>query len=172
MSIPRLAHCGVRAGRNVFIFGGSSESAMSQPVASADMFSLDDEKWTSIAPMNVGRAYFSCVHLDGKIYVMGGLIFMEQTSAEQSGMSIKLTKSMEIYDIKSNTWTEGSPLPRKLASQSAIVDGGFIYLFGGAERQDESRSTVYRYSPKSDEWLEMEGLKLPKAREDFCFLQI
>jgi N-acetylneuraminic acid mutarotase len=79
--------------------------------------------WTALAPLPDARMMASVVYapLNHKIYVLGG-------EKDSTGVVFNTTF---IYDIASNTWTTGAPMPDVRAFMSGGYHNGKIYLAGG-----------------------------------------
>jgi hypothetical protein len=59
------------------------------------------------------------------------------------------------YDTSTNTWTLIAPLPGPREQASAVSDGTFIYILGGADNTGANTTTVYRYNPATDTYTTM-----------------
>ena len=78
--------------------------------------------WTTRAPMpGPARAEAAGAVVNNKIYVMGGVVDMSNTT----------TRRVDIYDPLNNTWSLGDSLPEPLARAGAASWGEIIYIFGG-----------------------------------------
>ena len=62
------------------------------------------------------------VQLDGKIYVVGGVL--GSNSQEQT---------MECYDHETDSWTSLSPPRQKRYTHCAVSLNGYVYVIGGKE---------------------------------------
>ena len=51
------------------------------------------KQWTTLSPMNTPRAWPACAVVDNKIFVMGGFDGANRL------------RSVEVYDIESDTWS-------------------------------------------------------------------
>ncbi|MFL5735038.1 MAG: kelch repeat-containing protein, partial [Chloroflexia bacterium] len=80
--------------------------------------------------------------LNGKFYVMGG----------DDGSTAVLTSNY-IYDIATNTWSTGAPLPQPRTNTYATAYNGKIYLMGGADTiQGHPVDNLYEYDPVANTW--------------------
>jgi len=100
--------------------------------------------WKTLAPVPVGPFHEeSTVAIsDTKIAIIGGIL-------ARGGM----TDYVGIYDIPTNTWTRGAPLPVPINHANAAVVGGKIYVLGGmtgAAWAGDGRSWVY--DPYTNVW--------------------
>ena len=63
---------------------------------------------------------------DGKIYAMAGCV------DDQDLTCTAITNSMEIYDIKTNTWKDGPPMPNaRYRHVSVLAAPGLIWVLFG-----------------------------------------
>ena len=86
---------------------------------------------------------------EGKFYVFGG----------------RRIQPTNIYDPKTNTWTNASPPPMEIHHFQPVIIGDEIWLFGtmtGEFPREVPLKTVYIYHPATDTW--KEGPKIPQAR--------
>ncbi len=77
-------------------------------------------EWSRRAPMLEPNSEFTVAHWAGKLYVLGGY--------PKGRISVK---TVQIYDIASDTWTRGPDLPEVNNHGIAAAYDGVIYLFGG-----------------------------------------
>ena len=106
---------GTSDGTYVYVYGGSNDVA----AYLNDLWRWDPGTgtWTQLANMPTGKSNIQGAYWNGKIYVPGGYIGSHITENA-------------IYDIATNTWTTGAPLPAA-QSGSNVAYNGKIYDFGG-----------------------------------------
>jgi hypothetical protein len=78
-----------------------------------------------------------------------------------------LSNKVDVWDIKSNTWSRIVPLPRGLNHTTASVVVEKIHLVGGGHRKlfNLVNTSVHEvYDPKTDKWLTL--ALMPTARAD------
>jgi N-acetylneuraminic acid mutarotase len=101
-------------------------------------------EWGRKADMIEANSEFAAAELDGKIYVLGGYPKTRIT-----------VSTVQVYDIKSNTWSLGPPLPAPNNHGMAVAVDGVIYLIGGqTDAQRAYVDTVYALDPKVGRWVE------------------
>lgn len=111
-------------------------------------------EWGMKAPLLEANSEFALAKLDGKLYVIGGYPKTRET-----------VRTVQIYDIKSDTWTLGPPLLLPNNHGMAVTVNGKIYAIGG---QTEARGrgsfvkTVYELDPKAGKW--EEKARMPTER--------
>lgn len=107
--------------------------------------------WTTGASMPGASYGLNAVFLDGKVYAISGFA----------------TNRVGIYDIATNSWTTGMPLPDDTGYNlrqyfgTAVVSGK-IYVIGGDTGGTGPRDTNYIYDPVADTW--SSGASLPSPR--------
>ena len=77
-------------------------------------------QWSQKAPLIEANSEFTLASSGGKIYVLGGY--------PAGRVSVK---TVQIYDMATDTWTRGPDLPEVNNHGVAAAHDGVIYLFGG-----------------------------------------
>jgi N-acetylneuraminic acid mutarotase len=95
--------------------------------------------------------------LDGKVYLIGGLI--------RAGVAVK---AVYAYDIAGNSWMQKADLPQPRGAAGVAVYGGKIYVVGGLGYPD--KSDLYVYDPASNTWVAK--APMPTARDHLIFKEI
>lgn len=75
--------------------------------------------WRSLAPLRVARQEVAATVLDGKVWVIGGLV--------ESGA----TPTTEVYNPSTGAWTEGPDVPVPLHHAAAVTYRGEVVVIGG-----------------------------------------
>jgi N-acetylneuraminic acid mutarotase len=102
--------------------------------------------WTALAPIPVPSSMASAVYYPptNKVYVFGG---SDPDAATVNNLN-------QIYDIASNTWSTGTPLPdlRAFMASGYSTDNGKIYLVGGYNTStvDSGQPDTWEYDPVAD----------------------
>ena len=109
--------------------------------------------WETLTPRPEGLELFNAVCYQGKIYQAGG------TPDNRS-----LTKSFYIYDIATDSWSQGADLPTQVGGAAIGAWDGKLYLVGG-ERGVwyTSVNRVDVYDIASGAWTEGGGTAIPVA---------
>ena len=95
----------------LFVFGGCQFGEESYvPLNSVEMYSTDTNKFVLMAPMKFARYKFGCCRVGNLVYVIGGTTEGYTT-----------LKSVEVYDLDTDTWTEGVDLPENLYNLHACA---------------------------------------------------
>ena len=115
------------------------------------------DSWTLLADMPAPVATeHSVVSVAGKIYVAGG----RTSGAPGSGA----VNSLQIYDIPSNTWNFGPPLPIAVSDAAAILQDSQIFVFGGFTSSGAILSTTQVFNIVTNTWTI--AAPMPTARAD------
>eukprot|EP01034_Spumella_vulgaris_P041279 gene41279-51106_t len=117
-SLPTSRHAlfGLAVGTDIYTIGGWIDGSL----CSTDLEKYDTltNVWTKMTPFNVGRRLLGATEHLSKLYVFGG----------NCDDKVWNTSVLEIYDIGSDKWSMGAPLP--VAGQcSAVSVGDYIYVF-------------------------------------------
>jgi N-acetylneuraminic acid mutarotase len=109
-------------------------------------------KWSSGAPMPTAVVGATAGVLEGRIYVVGGLL----------GNSI--VSGTQVYNPATDSWGTGVPLPNPLRDSVAAVVNNVLYVIGGDTNRTGSAVTneVWAYSPKTKRWSSKNSM--PTAR--------
>lgn len=97
----------------------------------------------------IARHECSFAAADNKFYLLGG----------------RGIKPVSIYNIETNTWTEGKEPPIEIHHFQAVHYQGEIYMFGamnGKYPYEKPLENILIYNPQSNEW--KIGSEIPKAR--------
>lgn len=99
------------------------------------------------------RSSFGAIHHQGKVYVAGGHQGAEHTYPPES-----FTGRTDVYDLKTNKWTNIAPRNYKCHGFSLAAYGDYVYAFGGFAYEEstspkwKSLDVVERYDTKTDKW--------------------
>ena len=137
----------------------SQKSIFSDVVERCDLADFPNVTWQKVSSMNYPRGHFCCQisSYNEKIYVIGGINGKE------------ITNIVEIYDIRTDTWSLGEPMPTpRMMAQSAMVYSPFnegITVFGGIVYNNETNSfevcrKVERYNIDADMWETLSDMPL------------
>jgi N-acetylneuraminic acid mutarotase len=96
-----------------------------------------DSLWTQKADIRYSREHASAIHVDGKIYLVGGL---------WDGNRV------EEYTIETDTWQTKSSMPTPRAFMGSGLVDRKIYIMGGAVVNTNLQSVVEMYDPATNKW--------------------
>jgi hypothetical protein len=132
----------VSDGTYIYIFGGG-------PLFLNDLWRWNPatQAWTQLANMPTAKQSIQGAYWNGKIYVPGGF----------DNINAQYLTENAIYDIATNTWSTGAPLPAPQSGQNVAFNGK-IYDFGG---NPGPQNTVTIYNIATDTWTT--GAPMPVA---------
>ena len=105
-------------------------------------------EWDMRADLLVPLSELASAQLNGKIYMMGGYPASRVTA-----------RTVQVYDIASDTWSLGPQLPLPNNHGMAAAVNGKIYLIGGQTQADDPPgtysyvNTVYELDPAVGAWV-------------------
>jgi hypothetical protein len=101
----------------------------------------DQGSWVRLAPAGQARQEVGVAELDGKIYLIGGILAGDTAN------------TVEAYDPKTDRWSFLAPLPEPLHHSTAVGLSGRLYVVGGYNTLSFNPvNSAYRYDPVSNSW--------------------
>ncbi len=148
---PYPSACGVESasavtdGTFIYIINGTT---FCPAIYSTDVYRYDPntDSYTQLASTSVGTWNQSAVYWNGTIYKMGG----NNASGYQT--------ALERYDIVSDTWSLGAPLPEPAGFAASWTENGLIYVAGGIVASGVATDRIYSYDPAIDVWASLPNL--------------
>ena len=107
-------------------------------LSSVEVFDPKNNRWTEIAEMPTPKALHTASVIDGKIYVIGG-------GFRRGNGLFKYLSTVEVYDPKTDRWTQDPDMPTDRSGHRAEVINGNIYIFGGSNDVFRPLTTVEVY---------------------------
>jgi N-acetylneuraminic acid mutarotase len=134
------------AGNAVYVAGGYSVSVGGE-TAAFRRYNVIDNNWTTLANLpDTSTTMPSSVYspINNKVYVFGG---------EVAGTGT-VTAVTRIYDIGSNTWSTGAPMPGVRAFAASGYLNGKIYIVGGYStgQVTSAQTQVWEYDALANTW--------------------
>lgn len=128
------AICGLMLGTLLFV----GVASFAQEEATAVMHNT----WTSgaLMPTPVWAPGGAAV-LKGEIYVVGGI-----------NSSPAIIADTQIYNVATNAWSTGVPLPTTLEGGQAAVVKNILYVMGGTVDGSTYTNAVWAFNPKTLTW--------------------
>ncbi|MCE2594036.1 putative Ig domain-containing protein [Motilimonas cestriensis] len=123
-----------------------------------DTFVYDpaNDSWQTKEPRPTYRYVFSSAVVDDLIYVIGGQGTVDD-GPWRNGVAWSYKNYVEIYNPKTDSWSDGQSAPTLLANNDACVLDQKIYVLGG-DAGSGATSSVQVYDPMSDSWSTSLGL--------------
>ena len=114
-----------------------------------------DGSWVDLPSMPSAQCEAATAVLDGRLYLLGG--WAEQASP---------FALVQIYDVKTRSWSQGTPLPEPVHHAGVAVIDGMIYLVGGFVGPFSRREPVdhvWRFDPATRVWTALAPLPAPRG---------
>jgi len=144
MPTKRTFLCASVVNNKIYVIGGRAASDPPDPgPSSLEVYDPATDTWTTKANMPIRRASAAACVVDGKVYVIGGVI--EDTHGAP-------LSTVNEYNPATDIWTRKADMPTARLFLSATVVNGKIYAFGGAVYGGPVLSTVEKYDPATDTW--------------------
>ena len=136
--------CGLATLLNLGVGGSVASGAPEDPPPGA---------WGLRAELLEPNSEFAVADLDGKLYVLGGYPANRVT-----------VRTVQVYDIATDRWEFGPPLPQPINHGMAASVGGKVYLIGGQTTASGPSyvNTVYELDPRLGVWVQK--APMPTAR--------
>lgn len=136
---------------DLLIPSGTNEAELFDPTANA---------WSTTAPMLHARALHSAVGLgDGRVLVAGGYT---------QGSDTTITKTAEIFDPRTSSWTATAPMHVARAAFAAVrLADGRVLVAGGSTGPAADPSPIASaeiYDPSSGRWTEVASMHNGRSR--------
>ena len=101
MNEARANHKVIVYKNKLFVFGGAGNGYLLNTV---EMFSPVTNEFVMMAPMKISRCGFACCRVGNLVYVIGGWV-------PRAPIGLDITKSVEVYNLDSNIWTDEGDFP-------------------------------------------------------------
>jgi hypothetical protein len=167
----------------IFLIGGAypyGPRMYTYSVDTNDVYDPANDSWTTMAPLPHDVKGYASAVLDNKIYIMGG-----QSGAYPVPNGTK--NWVQIFDPKTNSWSEAAPLPITIKNAAAIATTGEhspkrIYLVGGDTANEAKKIDEYGsyeilptdanqiFNPEKGTW--SMGPPIPKAQYGFSMVNV
>ena len=123
-------------------------------------FIYKNSEWIPAADMPTARRGLACGTVRGE---EGGAVGKVVAVGGRRGSQLS---KVEVYDVASNTWTDGASLPVPVANAAVVPFDDTFLVIGGYMGKSVYSDKVYRYNNSQEEtWTEMTDLKLSEAKE-------
>jgi len=154
----------------IYVIGGQIPSALGviNPSSANDVYDPATDSWSKMAPIPTPVMGYASAVLDNKIYIIGG--------GNTGGPDYSPINQVQIFDPKTNQWTNSTPIPTGVVSTRACVTTGLlapkrIYVIGGTTnyyfREGYSgRASINLnqvYDPETDTWTNAISMPTPRC---------
>ena len=148
----------------IYIIGGNVHNKQLGKQVSTGLVEVYDpltERWEPRADMPTKRGWINVAVVDGKIYVIGGYILLEQGL----GLAVdRFSRRIEEYNPKTNSWRRLPDLPTFKYAFTTVVVNDEIYTIGGydLDNRDAYLDLVEVYNPRANRWRPSLPMLTPK----------
>ena len=130
----------------LYVAGGNDGTRPSTQLAR-----LDGDRWRTLAPLPQGRSAGGLIALDGRLYLVGGVV------------SGGLAADTQVYDPAADRWSPAPGLPTPREHLGAAASGGKLYVVGGrVGGVGNNLAAAEAFDPGSGRWSAVADL--PTAR--------
>jgi hypothetical protein len=142
---------------SIYACGGSTPEhthpIVPPPAGPTGPTKVDGGEWGTRAPLLSPLSELAFAETNGKLYLLGGYPATRVTA-----------RTVQIYDIASDSWTLGPQLPQPNNHGMAASVNGRVYLIGGQSTADDPSyvSSVYEFNPATNAWVAK--AEMPTAR--------
>jgi N-acetylneuraminic acid mutarotase len=131
----------------LYVAGGNDGTRPSSQLAR-----LDGDRWHPLAPLPRGRSAGGLVALDGRLYLVGGVI--------EGG----LAADTQVYDPTADRWSSAPGLPTPREHLGAAASGGKLYVVGGrVGGVGHNLAAAEVFDPGSGRWSRVADLPTPRG---------
>lgn len=148
MPTPRFGLAVASLNDNIYAIGGQTESDIT---GVNEYFSTISNQWSVLSSKPTPVSEISSAVIGGKIYIPGGRL--------PSG---EITAILEIYDPRSDEWTQGTDIPIAISAYGITSHEGKAYLFGGWDGEN-FQDKVFEYDPQLDRWRELATMGISRG---------
>ena len=165
MPTPRVAVRTAVFSDQIYVFGGYDRKGPRGAIRdkkTVEMYDTRTDTWVKKQDMPTLRSAFMTAVVDGKIYLIGGIII----HGERIDQKI-ITGLVEVYDPLTNRWEKRADMPTARNGINAAVVDGKIYVLGGQARRAPGLAgrfvrSIEAYNPKTDKWQQLSDMPMFK----------
>jgi N-acetylneuraminic acid mutarotase len=158
MPTPRAALATCEVDGKIYAIGGGGY--VMPTVATVEMYDPATDTWTRKADMPTPRGFLAAAAIGGRIYAIGGF--------GPGGDNTANTRTVEMYDPATDTWTRKADMSTPRSGLSASVVEGKIYAIGGAGSAWAPLGLVEVYDPATDTWVRKANMPTPRFKVSTC----
>ena len=134
-------------GGALYVGGGNDGTRPSTQLAR-----LDGDRWRTLAPLPQGRSAGGLVALDGRLYLVGGVV--------EGGLAV----DTQVYDPAADAWTAVPGLPTPREHLGAAASAGKVYVVGGrVGGVGNNLAVAEAFDPASGRWSGVAELPTPRG---------
>ena len=131
----------------LYVAGGNDGTRPSTQLAR-----LDGDRWRTLAPLPQGRAAGGLVALDGRLYLVGGVV--------EGG----LAADTQVYDPAADAWSPAPGLPTPREHLGVAASAGKVYVVGGrVGGAANNLAAAEAFDPARGRWTGLAELPTPRG---------
>ena len=155
MPILRIGPAAAAVNGKIYLIGGFDHhenlGGRAPALSRVDVYDTQTNTWHTAADMPTPRVAPQTAVFSNEIYVFGGY------DRKGPGGALRYKKTVEMYDIATDTWTKKRDMPTLRHAVMTAVVHGKIYVIGGSVHdkklgRDVATSLVEVYDPATDRW--------------------
>ncbi|XP_077287998.1 kelch-like protein 25 [Arctopsyche grandis] len=146
---------------DVYAIGGLSTL---EYLSSVERWNSETKKWVSITQLIQAVYWHSAAVIGTDIYVTGG---KEKKIKKKN--TFKTINAVQKYSVKSNSWTNCTPMNENRENHSSITIKGKLYVAGGRNNTQKFLASVESYDPDKNLWTPYCNLPNPAYGFSLCF---
>jgi DNA-binding CsgD family transcriptional regulator len=121
---------------DIYLFAGQAQSGI---IGNSLKYTVNSDHWDAVTDKPTPVTDIQAALIGEKIYIPGGWD------------GVKSVDKLEVFDPRSNTWEERSPLPEGRSGYGLATYEGRLFLFGGWDGV-KANDNIFVYDPPSDKW--------------------
>lgn len=155
----RIAKTTAVVNDEIYIIGGFNKDenlgGSAPPLSRVDVYDALTNRWHRAADMLTPRIAPKAAVFSTDIYVFGG--YTRMALRNELRKKIVYTKTVEVYDARTDTWIKKPDMPTLRRSFGTAVVDGEIYIIGGSVHNKQlgkqvSTGLVEVYDPLTNRW--------------------
>jgi N-acetylneuraminic acid mutarotase len=170
-SIPTTRNGGLQANvvdNKIYVIGGQVPSPLGiiNPSNATDVYDPATDSWSKMASIPTAVIGYASAVLNNKIYIIGG--------GTATAMVRNATNQVQIFDPKTNQWTNGTPIPIGVCYARACATTGVlapkrIYVIGGTLKYNYQHTSPPAtdmnqvYNPEAGNWSVASSMPTPRC---------
>ncbi len=137
----RASHTADAIDSKMYVWGGESSNGLSN---SLEYYDIASDTWITVGNGGTARRGHSSAVYDNKLFFFGGEL--------ESNTEFLVTDTLDIYDLATGEWKQGTPSGTPLVSHQALVYGHRMWVWGGSKGSGVYSNDLYIYDLKANTW--------------------
>ena len=129
-SIERNSAASAVIGNKIYVIGGRTSGENAKNLNAAEVYDVERDTWTAIAPLPMASGGLSASVFEGKIIVTGG----EKFGAKSDWRTGRAFDNAWAYDPGTDQWQALNALPEPRHGHGMVTLNDQLYIIGGASQ--------------------------------------